>query len=175
MSSEIIYHQVAVRIPAEHAGSTEDLFVHMVQQGSSNSYEYGRNGKDGRRSRSWSAISFGTAKEVLTQGIKWGGDAEGGMLKYAKGEITPEQHIRKVRSLIEEAKKTDVRQALLYRNEHVWITIEYRETDEGCASKTTPYKIRDPKSFHAFWQRYEVEGKGKSAWNFFQVSGPELR
>ena len=51
MSSDIIYHQVAVRIPAAHSGLQEDLFVHLQQVGSSNCYEVSRNGRCGRRSR----------------------------------------------------------------------------------------------------------------------------
>jgi hypothetical protein len=177
MSSEIIYHQIAVRIPAEHAGSSEDLFVHMAQMGSSNCYECAPNGSNGRRSRSWQPMAFGTAKDVLTWGIKCSGDMEGGMVKMGSASAygPPEKYIRKVRSLLANAAKTDVRRDLFYKDEWVSLSISYRETDEGRASKKTPYDIRDPESFKAFWTRYQAEGQGKQAWCFFEVRGPELR
>lgn len=176
MSSTIIYHQIAVRIPADHAGSTEDLFVIMSQSGSSNCYEQGRGG---RRSRQWTAQSFGTMKEVLEEGIRIAGHTEGGMLQMGSASTgaTPEKFIRKVRSLLSEAITTDVRRAdLLYKGQRVALSIAYREPEVEGRSNTTPYNIQDPVSFSAFWQRYQAENGGSQrAWRFFEVSGPELR
>lgn len=179
MSSEIIYHQTCVRIPAEHAGTTEDLFVHAVQIGSSNCYEMGRNGRDGRRSRSWQAIGFGTSADVLTWGIRSAGDTEGGMLKLggASKWCTPEQYIRKVRSLLAEAATTDIRFGHTYKGEHVGIRIEWREdTKPDAGKKVTGYDMSHSESVKAFWSRYVTEeGPKRTAWNYFKVTGPELR
>lgn len=179
MSSEIIYHQTCVRIPAEHAGTTEDLFVHAVQIGSSNCYEIAAHGKCGRRSRSWQVIGFGTSTDVLTWGIRAAGDTEGGMLKMGSASkwCTPEQYIRKVRSLLAEAATTDIRRGHTYKGEYVGIHIEWREaTDPDAGKKVTGYDMHQPESVKAFWARYVAEeGSKRTAWNYFKVTGPELR
>lgn len=179
MSSEIIYHQTCVRIPAEHAGATEDLFIHAVQAGSSNCYEIGARGGCGRRSRRWQAFGFGTATDVLTWGIRTAGDSEGGMLKMggASNWTTPEAYIRKMRSLLAAAAKTDVRFGHSYKGERVGIRIEWREDVEANASKkVTDYDLSKSDSVKAFWSRYIAEnGAKRSAWNYFEVFGPELR
>lgn len=179
MSSEIVYHQACVRVPAEHAGSSEDLYVHLAQAGSSNCYEAGPNGRCGRRARSWQAVAFGTALEVLTWGIRVAGSTEGGMLKMgsASKECTPEQYIRKVRSLIASAAQTDIRRGQFYRGQHLGVSIAWREPKESDADKrVTYYDIRETESVKAFWARYVSEVSDKrAAWNFFEVTGPALR
>lgn len=179
MSSEIIYHQTCMRIPAEYAGATEDLFVHAVQAGSSNCYEIGARGGCGRRSRRWQAIGFGTATDVLTWGIRTAGDTEGGMLKMgnASSWSTPEAYIRKVRSLLAAAATTDIRLGHSYKGKRVSVRIEWREIVEpNAGKKVTDYAMSQSDSVKAFWSRYIAEeGAKRSAWNFFEVSGPELR
>ena len=178
MSSDIIYHQVAVRIPVAHTGLQEDLFVHLQQVGSSNCYEVGRNGRNGRRAREWTAVSFGTAKQVLTEGIQTAGHTEGGMLKMgsATDYTTPERYIRKVRSLLSEAQATDIRKGLRYQGQPVSLSIAYREPEVDGRRRKTHYELNHPPGFAAFWDRYLAEnGHTKRAWNFFEVYGPEMR
>lgn len=178
MSSDIIYHQVAVRIPVAHTGLQEDLFVLMQQIGSSNCYEIGRNGRNGRRARAWTAVSFGTGKQILSDGIQTAGHTEGGMLKMgsATDYATPERYIRKVRSLLSDAMSTDVRNGFRYQGHPVRLSLAYREPEVDGRRSKTHYELNHPPSFAEFWARYLAEnGHTKRAWNFFEVSGPEMR
>jgi hypothetical protein len=178
MSSDIIYHQTAVRIPVELSGLTEDLFIHLAQAGSSNCFEMGKYGRCGRRSRSWQVVAFGTAREVLTEGIKWAGSTEGGGLKLgsASAWATPEKYIRKVRSVLKEAAGTDIRMPFYYQQQFVNVNVAIREPRVmGAEPEKTRFDIRHAEGFKAFMARYLKDADTHRAHDFFEVQGPELR
>ncbi len=179
MSSEIYYHQISVRIPASHAGAAEDLYLQMAQAGSSNCFEMSNHGGPGRRSRSWQAVAFGTAKEVLTTGIQIAGHTAGGMVRMGTkaNVVTPETWIRKVRKLLSEAAKTDLStfgvsiNGIPVKPEIVWRTGSEEQTVDS-----STYDIQSPGGFKAFYARYLAENGSKLyAHSFFKVRGPELR
>ncbi len=111
MSSDIIYHQLALRFGKDITGTPEDLYAIVTQIGSSNCYEMGNGpGVCGRRSRHWQALALGTAGEVLQEAIRISGSCEGGSLKmrHARGDVTPEQYITSARNMLKRAANHDV-------------------------------------------------------------------
>lgn len=178
MSSTIFYHETILRIPASHAGTAEDLFVHLCQGGSSNCYELGRNGRDGRRSRNWQVNAFGTEKQVLTLGIKVAGDLEGGMLKLGSATkwSKPETYIKRVRRLLKEAKSTNALEACEFDGESVsFSAFLHNEPSDSSAGKVE-YNWRDPASFREFFAKFtERQGFSRMGFAFFDAYGPAMR
>jgi hypothetical protein len=179
MSSTIIYHQIIGRIPKDHAGTSEDLFLLMAQMGCSNCYENGRNGRDGRRAREWSVVSFGTANQVMALGMKLSGDCEGGMLKMgsASKHSTPETYVRKLRTMLKDAQTTDlIEGGIRYQGLDVRAAISWREIKLEGQAVRTPYNLHSQESFRTFYQRYQqANGHTGTAYRFFEAFGPELR
>lgn len=179
MSSEIIYHQTMARLPATPNGNPEDLYFHLVQIGSSNCFEidHKRPNGNGRRSRSWKLISLGTRQQVMNTAIMLGGDCEGGMLKIGSASkgASPEQLIRKVRKLLQEADKTDIRLGgIAYKGYPIAVMLKSEDT----ASKERRYfdygKPQEVKDFLAVYAQ-RLDSKVNVAWDMANVRGPELR
>lgn len=178
MSSTILFVETMVRIPAAHAGTIEDLFIHLCQAGSSNCFESGRNGRDGRCARSWQVDAFGTAREVLTQCIKTAGYMEGGCIKVggASGSATPEAYIRRSKRFLSEAKKTNLLQGHTVRNEPIRVGAFIDTPDSAGKDSREYFELRDPGKCRAFCEGYQArKSENKRAWHFFTVYGPELR
>jgi hypothetical protein len=178
MSSDIIYHDTIVRIPAIHANTKEDMFLHMWQIGSSNCYEIGSNGRDGRRSRSWEAAAFGTEQQVLIRGIQIGGGVEGGCLKVGgfSRSSSPESYIRRVRNLLRKAKETNALLGCSFKGDSLGFSAFVREKTSDDKEIEIPYNFREPESFTAFVERFNAErGFEQMAHRYFRVYGPEMR
>jgi hypothetical protein len=129
MSSTIIYHAVGMTLPPDLTGLDEDIFLIAAQMGDSNCYEISRTGGNGRRSRSWSALHWGTADHIIEDAIRTGGGFEGGMihLDHYRGYTSPEQYIRRCRRLLAEAR--DRRgPSIQFKNGYVFVgpTSEHR-------------------------------------------------
>ena len=178
MSSEIIYHQAITRLPADISTHAEDLYLHLVQQGSSNCYEsdYRRPHGVGRRARAWGLMSMGTHRQVLNTAIYIAGDCEGGMLKLgsATAASSPEQHIRKARRLLLEASQLDLRDGIVYKGYPIRVTLKAwnRITD-----KDDFFEINHPGEFKEFLALHSdvFENEVVLASNMAKVQGPEMR
>lgn len=178
MSSTIIFHETILRIPGAHAGSTDDLFVHLCQSGSSNCFEYGKNGRDGRMARDWDVFSFGTEKQVLASGIRSAGYLEGGGLKLGSAikYSKPETYIRRVKRLLKEAKLTNALTPSYYAGQFILFRLRFREEAVDGVKTATPYDLSDSASFSTFYERFKVDsGFEKSGFRYFEASGPEMR
>lgn len=178
MSSTIFYHEVIFRVPASHAATSEDLFIHLCQAGSSNCYEFGSNGGNGRRSRSWQVNAFGTEKQVLTQGIRVAGDVEGGMLKIGSATqwSKPETYIRRIRGLLKKAQTTNALEHCEYRGYSVSFSAFVHENIADSKAGKTSYDWRDPEQFRTFYARFNAaNGFLGMGYNYFSVYGPEMR
>jgi|JI10StandDraft_1071094.scaffolds.fasta_scaffold237374_2 hypothetical protein len=177
MSSEIIYHQKMARLPASPETHSEDLYFHMVQMGSSNCYEidHRRPQGCGRRARSWTLLSMGTAQQVLNTAILFGGDCEGGMLKLGgmHAESSPEKHIRKTRKLLREASTTDLRNGMAYRGFDVRLTLKSKD-EKG---DTVYYSASHSEELKRFLSLYSdrLAQRTVVAWGMADVRGPEMR
>ncbi len=177
MSSDIIYHESIVRIPASHGQTEEDLYLHMSQSGSSNCFEFGKNGNDGRRSRSWQADAFGTEKQVLAASIRTSGYIEGHSLRIGgfSRKSTPEAYIRRVRNLLAKAKQTNVLQGHSYAGESLRFSTYFKNYAVEKPERES-YDFTSPEAFREFYQRYvSTEGSKLRADRFFDVYGPEMR
>ena len=178
MSSTIIYHETILRIPGAHAGSSEDLFIHLCQSGSSNCFEYGKNGRDGRRSRSWDVYAFGTEKQVLAAGIRGAGYLEGGGLKLdsATKYSKPETYIRRVKRLLKEAHATNALEPCYFAGQYLSVHVRYREETKDGVNDVTTYDLHDSASFSTFYERFKADrGFEKGGFKYFVAHGPEMR
>lgn len=177
MSSTILFVETIVRIPAEHARAVEDLFIHMSQCGSSNCFEFGRNGRDGRCARSWQVEAFGTEREVLTECIKTAGYMEGGDIKIGgrSGKTTPESYITRSKRFLSEAKKSNLLHGHTVRNERISVSAYIETPDETGKDVRQCFSLLDASECKAFYQGFQAFAGGRRAWHFFNVYGPELR
>jgi hypothetical protein len=179
MSSTIIYHETILRVPGAHAGSGEDLFIHLCHSGSSNCFEYGKNGRDGRRSRGWDVYAFGTRKQVLAEGIRGAGHLEGGCLKLGSASkySKPETYIRRVKRLLKEAQSTNALENCYFAGRHLSVQVRYREeTKAGINNGVTAYALHDSASFSTFYERFKADrGFEKGGFKYFVANGPEMR
>lgn len=177
MSSEIIYHQMIARLPAQKGINEQDLFFHLVQMGSSNCYEFGTSrSRVGRRSRSWSLISMGTRVQVLNTAIMVSGGCEGGMLSLGSASkcSSPEQHIRKTRRLLADAEAHDLRDGIAYKGYPIRINLKARDA----ATDTEEfYEVSHPFEFKEFLAAHaeQLAKRTLIAWNMAKVNGPEMR
>lgn len=178
MSSEIIYHQMVTRLPAQPSANEQDLYFYMAQAGSSNCFEidYRSPGKCGRRSRAWNLIAMGTRAQVLSTAIMLAGDCEGGMLKIgsASAYAAPEKLIRKVRKLLDEAQNTDLRYGISYKGEPVTLTLKVKDgaTDKDrLLDSFRPPEMADFLAAHA----ERLAQKAFVAYAMANVHGPEMR
>jgi hypothetical protein len=90
MSYRIEYQWVAYRETVNGG----DRFVVAIEGGDNNVWT------GSKRARSWSACMLGTADQVLRQAVYFAGACEGGSLKPAGRDCTPEAYIRRIRRLI---------------------------------------------------------------------------
>ena len=99
MSTGILYDLKVVRINGASIGKSQDHYLQFVLNGSSNTYTY-----SGARARSWGAMFFGTAEDIMAHAIDLSSSFEGGGLVYksmgASGRLQPQQWIAKIRRLL---------------------------------------------------------------------------
>jgi hypothetical protein len=179
MSSSIIYHSVGMLLPPALTGFSQDLFLIAAQIGESNCYEYAPGGGNGRRSRSWEALHFGTEHDVIADAIRLAGGFEGGTLKldrYRGGDVRPETYISRARRILASARDHDLsRGSIRFKDGHVYAVPEIRKPrgNGGFDRKTIGWDNRDVvREFIAATVGDPARGR---AYNFFRVSGPELR
>jgi hypothetical protein len=178
MSSTIIYHETILRIPGAHAGSSENLFIHLCQSGSSNCFENGQYGRVGRRSRSWEVYAFGTEKQVLAAGIRFAGHLEGGCLKLGSASkySKPETYIKRVKRLLKEAQSTNALADCYFVGRHLSVLARYREETKDGVNDVTAYELHDSASFSTFYERFKADrGFEKTGFKYFAAYGPDMR
>jgi hypothetical protein len=178
MSSSIIYHSVGLFLPPALTGFAQDLFVIAAQIGDSNCYECAPRGGNGRRARSWQALHFGTHDDVLSDAIRLAGGFEGGGLKldrYGGGDVTPETYIGRARRVLAAARENDLSRGWIpFKDGHVHALPEKRTPKgEGFDRETIGWDSRDQvRDFIAATVGDPSRGR---AYNYFRVTGPELR
>lgn len=175
MSSTIIYHAVGMTLPSSLTGLDQDTFLIAAQVGESNCYEISRGGGPGRRSRSWSALHWGTENCVIEDAIRLGGSFEGGWihLDHYRGYASPEQYIRRCRRLLNEARGRRA-SSIQFKGECVYAVPLKRTPRPGSswAMDDESFEWHDPRT------REMLSGalaEKPRPYNLFRVSGPELR
>jgi len=174
MSSTIIYHMVGMLMPTTMTGQEQDLILIAAQMGESNCFEMGLGGRNGRRSRGWDALHWGTSDEVLADIVRMAGAFEGGGLKLdrASGDVSPEFYIGRGKRILKQAQDNSLAHGpVAYRDGYVHPYLRDRGTNNS--SDTVDWKDRDAVS--AFITRVRSEGMTHRSWYYFHVSGPELR
>ena len=176
MSSEIIYHQTVMRMPAAASNLANDVYFWLWQIGSSNCYEvdYNRPGGIGRRSRSWQLASFGSREQVMRTAIYFSGDCEGGMLKLrsATAYCEPETLIRSMRRLLTLADREPM--TLAYKGRPLTFTLRSLQSGTGTTGIHKVYEPEDVSDFladHPEWLGQRVT----PASSYARVHGPDMR
>ncbi len=179
MSSSIIYHSVGMFLSPSLTGFAQDLFLIAAQIGESNCFEIAPRGGNGRRSRSWQALHFGTYEDVLSDAIRLAGGFEGGGLKldrYSGGDVKPETYIGRARRVLAAARDNDLTRGWIpYKDGHVHAVPEKRtpKGDGNFDRETIGWDAHDQvREFIASTLGDPSRGR---AYNYFRVSGPELR
>lgn len=179
MSSSIIYHSLGLLLPPTLTGFAQELFLIAAQVGESNCYEIAPRGGNGRRSRSWSALHFGTEEDVIADAIRLAGGFEGGGLKldrYRGGDVRPETYIARARRILAAARDHDLsRGSVRFKDGYVYAVPEIRKPkgDGGFVRETIGWDNHDVvREFIAATVGDPARGR---AYNFFHVTGPELR
>ena len=173
MSSSIIYHMVGMLMPTTLTGHDQDLVLIAAQVGESNCFEFGSNGRDGRRSRSWSALHWGTPDEVLTDIIQTAGGFEGGGLKLdsARGNVTPEFYIGRGKRILKQAQSNNLAFGPVpFKDGHVYANLLDRTGDMKVSLYWT-----DREAVCAYMARIRSEPMTHRPYYYLDVSGPELR
>lgn len=175
MSSTIIYHAVGMTLPSTLTGLDQDTFLIVAQMGDSNCYEISRGGGPGRRSRSWSALHWGTEEGVIEDAIRLGAGFEGGsiQLDHYRGYSSPEQYIRRCRRLFTEARgRRD--SAIQFKGGCVYAVPQKRTRRPGStwATDEETFEWHDPRVREMLSVALVEKPR---AFNLFRVSGPELR
>lgn len=182
MSYEIIYHKVGLKLPKEATGHTEDLYAIVVQMGSNNCYEINPRGGCGRRSRSWSAMAFGTRDQVMKQVIYFASYCEGGSLKmrHGRGGLTMESFITGMRHTLKQAEGNDITLGgMQYKDGVISCVLRQRTVDPATGREDEQHialhetdrvlaLLRDP----AYAAQLD---SGHPAWPALKVWGPEIR
>lgn len=166
MSSDIIYHSVAARLPKERTGQAEDLFVWAWQIGASNCYDH-----FGRRSRNWALASLGTREQVMRTAIYMAGDCAGGMLKLgsANGWATPETLIAKMRRKLQKAANSV--EPPMFRGHQLAVRLVQRGQDGTVLREFSLDEIGSFLDAHpGFLAERVIVG-----WRYASVQGPDLR
>lgn len=176
MSTSIIYHQIALRFPKTFTGLAQDLFLIAAQAGSSNCYE----ASSMRRARSWQAMSFGTAEQIILRSIRTSSSCEGGALTVgsASVRITPEQYITKVRNLLKNADNHDITNgAVAFKDGFVTCQFVRMLPSIGAEPKKELIHPHDQDALSALFSDSEFMEHTQStyAYNFTNVIGPEIR
>jgi hypothetical protein len=91
MSYRIEYQWASFR----ESTSQGEWFVVAIEGGDSNLWTRTK------RARSWSVCMLGSADQVLRQAVNFAGACEGGSLKPAGRDCSPEAYIRRIRRLVE--------------------------------------------------------------------------
>lgn len=175
MSSTIIYHAVGMTLPSTLTGLDQDTFLIAAQTGDSNCYEISRGGGPGRRSRSWSALHWGTEQGVIEDAIRVAGSFEGGMmhLDHYHGYASPEQYIRRCRRLLNEARgRRD--SVIPFKGGCVYAAPQKRTPRPGStfAMDEELFEWQDPRAREMLLGAMVAKPR---PYNLFRVSGPELR
>lgn len=105
MSYRLEYQWAAFFVPGAALGLSEDRFIIAAEGGDNNV----RHAKTGRRVRSWDACMVGTRTQVLQQAVYLAGSCEGGSLQPRGRYCTPENYIRRIRRLLDQATKEPAR------------------------------------------------------------------
>ena len=173
MSSTIIYHMVGMLMPTSLTGHDQDLVLIAAQMGESNCFEFGRNGGNGRRSRGWNALHWGTPDEVLTDIIQTAGGFEGGGLKLdsARGDVTPEFYIGRGKRVLKQAPSNDLGLGpVRFRDGYVHPYLLDRSGE-----KKVSVDWKDRAAVLACISRIRSEPMTHRPYYYLDVSGPELR
>lgn len=175
MSTEIIYHMAPMVLPAALTGQAEDLILIAAQVGSSNCYEVRSDGRQGRRSRSWEALHFGSREQVLAQGIAMAGSFEGGsvVLDRYRNATLPEQYIRRVRRMLHEAGRNKG-PAMVFKDGYLSVYAQRRITVNGREMReNVPWESTE--EVRQYISAIQSDPQPKQPYAYFQVSGPALR
>lgn len=175
MSTTIIYHMAPMVLPVALTGQAEDLILIAVQVGSSNCYEVRSDGRNGRRSRSWEALHFGTREQVLAEGIAMAGSFEGGavVLDRYRNSTVPEQYIRRVRRMLEKAAGYKG-PGMVFKDGYVSVYARRRATVNGReVREIVPWD--NAEEVRQYISDIRSDPEPKQPYAYFQVSGPALR
>lgn len=117
MSSAIIYHKMALRLPASQYGFDQDRFLLIQQSGSSNCYEC----SSGRRARSWVVLHFGTVQQIIEREIVYAGDCAGAAVKnrVMTQSFTPEQYITAARGYLRRARDHELGASFPFKDGYI--------------------------------------------------------
>jgi hypothetical protein len=96
MSYRIEYQWAVFRVPEAVDLAAPRLIV-AIEGGDNNV----REARSGKRARSWDVCMIGTTSQVLKQAVCFAGACEGGSLKPAGRDASPESYIRRIRRLVE--------------------------------------------------------------------------
>lgn len=102
MSHRIEYQWAAFHLPAAPLGLDMDRYLIAIEGGDNRTFS----GPRGKRARRWDACMVGNCHQVLRQAVKFAGACEGGGLQPHGRRCTPENYIRRIRRLREEAATT---------------------------------------------------------------------
>ena len=171
MSSDIIYEKLALKLSATQYGTNEDQYLIIEQAGSSNCYEYGNgSGGCGRRSRSWQARAFGTAKEVMLQEVRGAANCAGDGIKnrVMTNAFTPSSYIKKSRKLLTKAINYTV-------GDSFW----YKDGSINCVPTIERVNVPDLAE-HLSSDKFKTLGarltdNKANLYNEFKIRGPECR
>lgn len=97
MSYRLEYQWQAWQVAGSSLGLSEDRFVVAIEGGDNNV----RDAVTGKRARSWDVCMLGTRAAVLKSAVDFAGACEGGSLKPAGRDCTPEAYIRRIKKLLE--------------------------------------------------------------------------
>jgi hypothetical protein len=97
MSYRIEYQWAVFRVPEAVDLAAPRLIV-AIEGGDNNV----REARTGKRARRWDVCMIGTASQVLKQAVYFAGACEGGLLKPAGRDASPEAYIRRIRRLVEQ-------------------------------------------------------------------------
>ena len=150
MSTSIIDQIAAIRIPANGADRTRDLFILASKGGDSNCFDSLPGGRCGKRASRWSPIAVGGDWQCLSRACDLAGGFCGGAIRFAKGTDTPEAFIRVCRKALESAPAFDSPLA-------VFAVTQSGVMADGCESlarmvNAVPYG-------KPLWQYLEIHGR----------------
>lgn len=186
MSYRIEYELKAIRIPANHAGDYDDVFLCIALGGDNNCYEVDSD----KRVRSWTLEAIGQQWRAMDPLCEFAGSCEGGSLKLHGRWTKPENYIKAWRKAFEQAIPLDrVFEYQIRVSPHIDFTTE--EATNGRAKDfealRAVYAPTDYKSYYAkesvhrfkfdihkpndcaIWLKHAHGGR---AWKFADVYGP---
>lgn len=99
MSYRLEYQWLAWQVSGNSLGLAQDRYVVAIEGGDNNL----RDAVTGKRARSWDVCMLGTRAAVLKSAVDFAGACEGGSLKPAGRDCTPEAYIRRIKRLLEQS------------------------------------------------------------------------